>query len=482
MPDGPVRVRFCPSPTGLLHVGGVRTALFNWLYARHVGGTLVLRIEDTDADRENPEAVEQIQRSLRWTGIDWDEGPGVGGPHEPYLQSLRRPRHLELARRLVAEGSAYPCYCTPEQLEAERAAARAADRPAIYSGRCRTLDAAERARFEAEGRRPAIRFAVPREGETVFDDLVRGESRFENALLGDHIVVRSDGVPTYNFVNPIDDLEMGITHVLRGDDLMPSTPRQILLYGALGAEPPAFGHLSLILGPDRKRLSKRHGATSVEELRDAGFLPEAVVNLLALLGWSLDAEREIFTPAELVELFTLERVHAAPAVFDEQKLAWMNGVHLRALTPGELGERLVRYLSDTGSPLAEQPELVRACVPLVQEKIGTLAEFEPYCRFLFGPVEIEPAARERLVSDERAPAILAAAAAALEAVEPFDVERVEQALRGVGESLELKPRVAFTPIRIALTGRTVSPGLFESAAMLGRSEAVARLRAARPAA
>ncbi|MEO9174293.1 MAG: glutamate--tRNA ligase, partial [Gaiellales bacterium] len=293
------RVRFCPSPTGLLHVGGVRTALYNWLYARRRNGVLVLRIEDTDEARENPEAIEQIQRSLRWCGLDWDEGPGIGGSHAPYLQSERRPLHLAAVAQMLADGTAYRCYCTPEELEAERKEAQLGGRPTVYSRKCRGLDEAARAALEAGGRRAAIRLAIPDEGEIVIDDLVRGEIRFENALLGDHVIVRSDGVPTYNLVNPLDDAAMGITHVIRGDDLLPSTPRQIHVYRAIGADVPRFAHLSMILGPNRQRLSKRDGAASVEQLRDAGYLPEAVVNYLALLGWSLDGERELFTLDEL---------------------------------------------------------------------------------------------------------------------------------------------------------------------------------------
>ncbi len=474
-----LRVRFCPSPTGLLHVGGVRTALYNWLYARRRSGVMVLRIEDTDEARENPEAIEQIQRSLRWCGLDWDEGPGVGGPHEPYLQSERRPLHLAAVERMLAEGTAYRCYCTPAELEAERKEAQLAGRPTVYSRKCRSLTDDERAALEAEGRRPAIRLAIPDEGEIVIDDLVRGEIRFENALLGDHVIVRSDGIPTYNLVNPLDDAAMGITHVIRGDDLLPSTPRQIHVYRAIGAEVPRFAHLSMILGPNRQRLSKRDGAASVEQLRDAGYLPEAVVNYLALLGWSLDGERELFSLGELAGLFSLERVNPAPAVFDHQKLLWMNGVHLRALSQEALAERLVTYLRETGSPLADQPARVAEAAPLVHEKIATLAEFEPYAKFLFGPVEIEPDALEKLRANDRADEVLAGAEAALAGLEPFDAEQIEQALRSLCETLGMKPKAVFAPIRIALCGRTVAPGLFESAALLGRDEVLTRLARAR---
>ena len=348
-----------PSPTGLLHVGGVRTALYNWLYARHDGGRFVLRIEDTDETRENPEAIEQIQRSLRWFGLDWDEGPGVGGPHAPYLQSERRPRHHEVAEQLLAEGRPTAATAPPRSSPPSAQAAQREGRPFDLLAplpRARR-GGARRARGRGRRRRRSG-LRIPDEGEFVVDDLVRGEVRFENALLGDHVIVRSDGVPTYNFVNPLDDAAMGITHVIRGDDLLRSTPRQVLVYRALGAPVPRFAHLSLILGPDRKRLSKRHGATSVEQLREAGYLPEAVVNFLALLGWSFDGERELFTLDELVGLFSLERVNPAPAVFDAKKLVWMNGVHLRALPTFDLAERLVAYLGELGSPLAAQPERV----------------------------------------------------------------------------------------------------------------------------
>jgi glutamyl-tRNA synthetase len=477
--DSSIRVRFPPSPTGYLHVGSVRTALYNWLYARHAGGTFVFRIEDTDETRHIEDAVEQIQRSLHWVGIDWDEGVGVGGPHAPYVQSERRAEHTAIAERLLAEGHLYRCYCTSEELARDREEALAAGRPAIYSGRCRELTDEQRAALEAEGRKPALRLRAPEHGETVWEDLVRGEIRILNATVGDHIVVRSDGVPTYNFVNPLDDAAMEINTVIRGEDLLPSTPRQIHLYQAIGAPIPRFGHLPMVLGPDRKRLSKRHGATSVEEFRDAGYLPEAVINGLALVGWSLDDSTEFFTREDLVEQFTIERVNPAPGVFDHQKLEHLNGLHIRALSVDELAQRIQRFLEERGSALARRPDVVRAATPLVQEKIKTLAEFEPYCAFLFGDVEYDEAAWERLAGDVRSGGILEAASEALGAVDDWQAEAIEAALRGVCDRLELKPRVAFGPVRIALTGRTVAPGLFESAELLGRDETLARLAAAR---
>ena len=455
----------------------MRTALFSWLYARHHGGRFVLRIEDTDETREHPEAIEQIQRSLRWVGLEWDEGPGVGGAHAPYVQSERRPRHREVAERLVAEGRAYRCYCTPEELKVEREAAQRENRAFIYSRRCLGLSAEERAAREAAGDPAVIRFLVPDAGECVVNDLVRGAIRFEYAQLGDHVILRSDGVPTYNFANPIDDSDMGITHVIRGEDLLSSTPRQVLVYKALGAPVPAFAHLPLLFGPDRKRLSKRHGATSVEELREAGYLAEAVINFLALLGWHFDSERELFTLSELIGLFSLERVNPAPAVFDAKKLDWMNGVYLRALPTFDLAERLIAFLKERGSPLAEQPERVIEVTPLAQEKIATLAEFEPLCSFLFGPIEIEQEAWDKVAGHERAAEILAAVTAAL-ADGAWTGDAVEATLRGVCEQLGLKPRVVFGLVRVAVTGTSISPGLFESVHLLGRDEALARLTAA----
>jgi glutamyl-tRNA synthetase len=473
----PVRTRFAPSPTGLLHVGGVRTALFSWLYARHNGGRFVLRIEDTDETREHPEAIEQIQRSLRWVGLEWDEGPGVGGGSGPYVQSERRPRHHEVAEQFIAQGHAYRCWCTTEELAAEREAAQREGRPFVYSRRCLALSDDERAAREAAGTPSVIRLRMPDHGECVVPDLVRGVVRFEYAQLGDHVIVRSDGVPTYNFANPIDDADMGISHVIRGEDLLSSTPRQVLVHQWLRAPVPSFAHLPLLFGPDRKRLSKRHGATSVEELREAGYLAEAVVNFLALLGWHFDSERELFTLSELIGLFSLERVNPAPAVFDAKKLEWMNGVYLRALPTFDLSERLIAFLRDRGSPLAAQPERIAEVTPLAQEKIATLAEFEPLCAFLFGPVEVDEEAWGKVAGHERAAEILDAVQSALTKT-AWGVDAIEAALRGVCEELSIKPRAVFGLVRVAVTGTSISPGLFESLHALGRDESLARLRAA----
>jgi glutamyl-tRNA synthetase len=414
----PPVVRFAPSPTGFLHIGGVHTALFNWLFARHEGGEFRLRIENTDTSREVDTATEQIQESLSWLGLDWD------GKLTFQLDRMERCR--EEAQRLVAEGTAY----------------------------------------EDEG---AIRMRMPDEGTTAWNDLIRGRIEWENERLDDLVIVRGDGRPTYNFASPVEDWLDGITHVIRGDDHISNTPRQIQILEALGAPLPEYGHLANILGPDGKKLSKRHGATSVEEFREQGYIPEALVNFLALLGWSFDDKTTVMSRDEIVERFTLERVGASPAVFDFQKLDWLNGVYLRELPPGEYADRLVAYLREQGYDWDE--ELVRATVPLVQEKISKLSEYPDFAGFFFRDIEADPALLDG--------SVLGDAERVLAQTEPFTAESIEAALRGLAERLELKPREAFQPIRVAVTGSKVSPGLFESIELLGREETLERIRSAR---
>jgi glutamyl-tRNA synthetase len=409
-----------PSPTGFLHIGGVRTFLFNWLFARGEGGECRLRIENTDTSREVAESVEQIQRSLSWLGIDWD-GPVT-------FQLDRLPQAAEVALRLLEQGKAY----------------------------------------EDEG---AVRFRMPDDGVTAWDDAVRGRIEFQNAQLEDVVIVRSDGRPTYNFASPLEDMLDGITHVIRADDHVSNTPKQINLLRALDAELPVYAHVPVVLGPDGKKLSKRHGAASVEDFRDAGYLPEALLNFLALLGWSYDDKTTIMSPEELVERFSLERVSPSAATFDYAKLEWMNGVYLRALSPEEYGDRLVAYLRERGYDWDER--LVRKSVPIVQEKIATLGEYPAYTRFLFEEVDPDPA----LIDGGRP--VLDAAEQALDAVEPFVADRIEPALRGLADRLELTPRKAFQSIRVAVTGSNVSPGLFESLELLGKERSLERIRAAR---
>ena len=467
MPERSVRVRFPPSPTGLLHVGSARTALYNWLFARHTGGKLVLRFEDTDRARSTDEAVEQALRVLEWLGIDWDEGPS--------RQTERYQHYADTAQRLLDEGKAYRCYCTPKELDAEREQRQKAQQPLIYSGRCRRLSDQERAAFEEEGRPSVVRLVMDAAGETVIEDIVRGTVRWDNALQGDFIVQRSDGSPTYQFANPLDDIDAQISHVVRGEDLLSSTPRQLAVYRAVGAPEPLFAHLPMILGPDKKRLSKRHGAVSVEEFRDRGYLPEAMRNYLALIGWSFDDKTTVMTTPELIERFTLERVNSSPGVFDFAKLEWLNGEHLRLLSPERFCDELLRYLERTGSPLAAQPERVREVAPIVQEKLRELSQFDAYAAFLFGPVTYEDEAVGRVVDDPDAPRALESARTALEELEEWNAGSIEEALRAACDETGLKPRVLFGPVRVAVSGRSVAPGLFESLALLGRDETLARI-------
>jgi glutamyl-tRNA synthetase len=406
-----------PSPTGLLHIGNVRTALFNWLFARHEGGEFRLRIENTDTAREVYEATEQIQESLRWLGLDWDG--------EVTFQLDRMDDTRAVAEKLVADGAAY----------------------------------------EDEG---AIRFRMPDEGVTAFDDVVLGRVEVPNAELEDLVLVRSDGRPTYNFASPLEDMWDGITHVIRGPDHISNTPKQINLLRAVGAELPVYAHVPNVNGADGAKLSKRHGAVSVDDFRQAGYLPEALMNFLALLGWAPDGETTIMSRDELVERFSLERVGSSPATFDYAKLDWMNGVYLRALPPEELAERLVRYLREQGVAWSE--EGVRAATAIVQEKIGRLSEFPDLARFLFEPVEPDPE-----LLDE---GILGAAETALERVDPWTAEGIETALKALCEELGEKPRTVYLPIRVAVTGARVSPGLYESLALLGKEKSLARIRSA----
>jgi glutamyl-tRNA synthetase len=412
-----VRVRMAPSPTGFLHIGGVRTFLFNWLFARGRGGECLLRIENTDTSREVAESVEQIERSLRWLGLDWDGATT--------FQLDRIERCQEEARRLVAESAAY----------------------------------------EDEG---AIRFRMPNEGVTAWDDAVKGRIEFPNEQLEDVVLVRGDGRPTYNFASPAEDWLDGITHVIRGDDHVSNTPKQILILQALGSEPPTYAHVPNVFGADGKKLSKRHGAVSVDEFRTAGYLAPALMNFLALLGWAPDGETTIMSQEELVQRFTLERVGASPATFDYDKLDWMNGVYLRELSPEAYADSLVTYLREQGIDWDEAR--IRAAAPLAQEKIAKLGEFREFTGFLFHDVEPDLALLE--------PDILAAAAEALAAVEPFAAERIETALKELCDRLGMKPRQVFQPIRVAVTGSKVSPGLYESLELLGRDESLARVRRA----
>ena len=482
----PVRVRFCPSPTGTPHVGMVRTALFNWGWARHTGGTLVFRIEDTDAKRDSEESFLQLVDAMTWLGIDWDEGVQVGGPHEPYRQSQRREIYADVIEKLKDGGYIYPSFSTPEETEARhRAAGR--DPKLGYDGYDRDLTDEQIAAFEAEGRTPVWRVRMPDEDIT-FTDMVRGEITFKAGSVPDFVVVRGDGSALYTLVNPVDDALMGITHVLRGEDLLSSTPRQIALYRALHAVGvaeymPQFGHLPYVMGQGNKKLSKRDPQANLFHHRDNGFIREGLLNYLALLGWSLSADEDIFTPEEFVEHFDVHKVLANPARFDEKKAIAINGTHIRMLEEDDFRARLVPYLQTAGlmadEPTEREKEILAAAAPLVQERVQLLGEAVDMLAFLFTPdadIVTADGAMKGMPAD-----LGAAVSAAREALDSlpedgFTTEAIEQALRAaLIDGLELKPRQAFGPVRVAVTGKKVSPPLFESLEILGKPSALARL-------
>ncbi|MFN2389286.1 MAG: glutamate--tRNA ligase [Actinomycetota bacterium] len=470
-----VRTRIEPAPSGSIHVGNARTALYSWLYARQNDGTFVLRVADTDKSRVTETGLRSVEEDLRWIGCQWDEGPDVGGPHGPYRQSERYDRYDDVARTLAQTGHAYPCYCTPKELDRRRKEAQAERRTPGYDGRCRHLSAEERAAFESEGRVAALRFKVPEGVTVVFEDIIRGRVATETSQIPDFVIQRSDASPTYPLAVTVDDHDMAITHIIRGDDLMASTPRQLLIREAMGVmQRPAFAHLPLLVDEKGRPLSKRWGDVALARYRDQGFLPEAMVNYLALLGWSLDDRTTIFSAQDLLASFSLDRVGRNPAAFDVAKLEWLNGHYIRGLDPAELADRLVPFCTSAGLP-ADTPEgrvLLTRVAPLVSERMKHLDEAVPMIRFLFGPVE--PDDRARTVLDGQG-AYLAAARRALEDLERWDSPAIEAALRALAEDRGLKPKQAFQPLRAAVTGTLVSPPLFESLELLGRAETLRRL-------
>lgn len=492
--SAPVRVRFCPSPTGTPHVGLIRTALFNWAYARHVGGTFVFRIEDTDPARDSEESYQQLLDALRWLGLDWDEGVEVGGPHEPYRQSQRMDLYADVARRLVEGGYAYESFTTPEEVEARhRAAGR--DPKLGYDGFDRDLTDEQKAAYRAEGREPVLRLRMPDEDVT-FTDLVRGDVTFKAGSVPDYVIVRGNGHPLYTLVNPIDDALMGITHVLRGEDLLSSTPRQVVLYRALlelgvATVMPQFGHLPYVMGEGNKKLSKRDPESNLFLHRERGFTPEGLLNYLALLGWSIGPDRDIFSVAELVEAFDVADVNPNPARFDLKKAEAINAEHVRLLAPDDFRDRLVPYLHRAGLVPADSfadlsPEhraLLDAGAPLIQTRVTLLGEAVGMLGFLFvadDALVVEEDARGAL--KDTAAQVLDAATEALSALpaDGFTTEAVQEALQAaLVDGLGIKPRFAFTPLRVAVSGRRVSPPLFESLEILGRESALARVAALR---
>lgn len=474
MSESQVRVRFAPSPTGYPHLGNIRTALFNWLFARHNDGVFILRIEDTDRERLVEGATEAIIDSLRWLGLDWDEGP--------YFQSQRLNIYREVAEKLIALDRAYYCYCSPERLKSVREEQMKRKQPPGYDRHCRYLTRPQRAEMESQGIVPVIRFKTPLEGQTVFQDLLRGEIVFQNNSLDDFVLLKSDGYPTYHLANIVDDHLMEVSHVLRADEWLSSTPRHVLLYQALGWEPPKFAHLPMILGPDRSKLSKRHGATAITEYMEAGYLPEAMFNFLALLGWSLDDRTELMSRGEIAKNFTLERVSKNPAVFNREKLDWMNGVYIRSLSLDEFIQRALPFLeknlsSDIGRPLDQ--DYVRRIMPLIQDRARTLGEVAYLTEFFFIE-ELDYETKlllEKLTPDE-ATKSLQTTIARLEGLQDWDAATLENLLRPLAEELQLKTGVYFGLLRVAVTGRAAVPPLFQTMEVLGKERCLKRLGAA----
>jgi len=478
-----VRVRYAPSPTGYPHVGNIRTAFFNWLFARHYRGSFIVRIEDTDVTRRVKGAVEAILDGLRWLGLDWDEGPEVGGQYGPYFQSERLELYHKAAERLVAQGDAYYCYCSLQRLEEMRAEQVKRKQPPGYDRHCRYLSREERRKKEKEGITPVVRSMTPLEGETSFNDLIRGDVKFAHNTIDDFILLKSDGYPTYHLANVVDDHSMEITHVLRAEEWLSSTPRHLLLYQSLGFEPPQFAHLPMILGDNRAKLSKRHGAVSITEYQRQGYLPEALVNFLALLGWSLDDKTEILSRQELMDNFTLERVSQTAAIFNRDKLDWMNGVYIRSLSLEDFTQRALGYL-ETGLPAeVKRPlsiEYVKQIMPLIQERARTLNEVAELTRFFF-VAELDYNSSLLIARNmSQSPAIKALETALhrLKALEVFDAESLEAVLRPLAEELGLKTGQLFGTLRVTVTGRTAAPPLFQTMAVLDKERCLKRIEVA----
>ncbi|MFQ6133715.1 MAG: glutamate--tRNA ligase [Armatimonadota bacterium] len=480
---GQVRVRFAPSPTGALHVGGVRTALFNWLFARKHGGAFVLRIEDTDEARSTEESLRGILEGFRWVGLDWDEGPDVGGPFGPYVQSERLDLYEPYFEKLLAEGKAYACYCTPEELAERRKQMAARGVPPRYDGRCRRLSEAEGERLAAQGRLHCLRFRMPEAGTVEFEDLVHGVQSWENSALDDFVVRKSSGFPTYNFACVVDDALMAISHVVRAEQHLSNTPRQVHLAEALGFEPPVYAHVSHVLAPDRSKLSKRHGATDINEFRELGYLPEAMLNFLVLLGWSTGDEQEIMSREELIQRFDLARAGKSGAVFDATKLEWMNGQYINGMALAALAERTLPVLQRAGlmpaEPSEEELAYLREVLELMQERLKTLNDLPSLGGFFFSE-EVEPdeKARRKWLSKDWAPEMLTGVADALERLPDFTVEAVEAAVRGVAKALGRQAAEAIHPTRAAVSGMTMGPSLFHMLVVLGPSRVIPRLRRA----
>lgn len=478
-----LKVRFAPSPTGPFHIGGARSALFNWLVARHADGTFLVRIEDTDLKRSTKESEENIKDSLKWLGMNWDEGIDVGGPHGPYRQTERLDLYKKEVQRLLDEGKAYYCYCSAEELEKSRKAQLDAGKTPIYDEHCRHLTEEEKAKYEAEGRKPVVRLKVRKDGVFAFDDMVRGHVEFQAAGVGDFIIMKSDGIPVYNFAVVIDDAFMEVTHVIRAEEHLSNTPRQLAIYEALGYKPPKFGHISLILGEDHKKMSKRHGATSVTEYRNMGYLPEAVVNYLALLGWTPKGEQEIFTEEELIKQFSMKRVSSNDAVFDINKLNWINFQYMKKLDADQLYALIFPFLVKAGyveeSVTEEKKDWLKKVIWFMKDHIYFAGQAADELRFFF---EDMPALTDEailsIMKAETSGKLLKAFIEDLKALETFDQAEIKKCFNACMKAQGIKGKAAYEPTRIALTGATQGPGMFEMMELFGREKTMDRLEAA----
>lgn len=478
-----LKVRFAPSPTGPFHIGGARSALFNWLVARHADGTFLVRIEDTDLKRSTKKSEENIKDSLKWLGMNWDEGIDVGGPHGPYRQTERLDLYKKEVQRLLDEGKAYYCYCSAEELEVSRKAQLDAGKTPIYDEHCRHLTEEEKAKYEAEGRKPVVRLKVRKDGVFAFDDMVRGHVEFQAAGVGDFIIMKSDGIPVYNFAVVIDDAFMEVTHVIRAEEHLSNTPRQLAIYEALGYKPPKFGHISLILGEDHKKMSKRHGATSVTEYRNMGYLPEAVVNYLALLGWTPKGEQEIFTEEELIKQFSMKRVSSNDAVFDINKLNWINFQYMKKMDADQLYDLIVPFLVKVGyvdvAVSEEKKDWLKKVIWFMKDHIYFAGQAADELRFFFEDMpKITDEDVLAVMKEETSGKLLKAFIEDLKALETFDQAEIKKCFNACMKAQGIKGKAAYEPTRIALTGVTQGPGMFEMMELFGREKTMDRLEAA----
>lgn len=476
-----IRVRFAPSPTGYLHIGGARTALFNWLYARHYQGTFVLRIEDTDRVRSTEEAVQAILDGMKWLGLDWDEGPEKGGEYGPYFQTERLSSYKYFVDQLLDSGNAYYCYCSPEELKNRRQDELAKGKVVIYDRRCLNLTLAEKRQFDKEGRKPSIRLKMP-DKKIIVQDLIKGRMEFDSKLLSDFVIIKSDGIPTYNFAAAVDDILMKISLVMRGDDHISNTPKQIVIYQALGAPVPEFAHIPMIMGPDNTRLSKRHGATSVTEYQRLGFLPEAVVNYIAHLGWSSGTNQEIFTLQELIKYFTLDKISGHSAIFDMEKLNWFNGEYLKEMSDEKYVEKLLPFLRDANYVDSilnkEQENWLKTVVSLMKTRVKNFRQFLEYGDYFFTEDFIIDKNAELVLKQDGIRNILEHLVIGLNKIDHWDQENIESKVREVAAQINVKGKQIIHPARAALSGKTVGPGLFALMEVLGKEKNIARLERA----